>query len=51
MSINVITSGPNHSVDSIEHIQPSMLVEIILSGGSIHASLSPEMEHYERHTI
>ena len=48
MSIIVITSGPNDSNDSVEHMQPSMLIEVILSGGSIHASSSPEMEYYER---
>ena len=51
MSIIVIALGPNHSVDSIERIQPSMLIEVILSGGSIHASSSPEMENFERNTI
>ena len=44
MSIIVIASGPNDSDDSIERMQPSMLIEVILSGGSIHASSSPEME-------
>ena len=47
MSIIVIESGPNHQDDSIEHMQPSMLIEVILSGGSIHASSSPEMEHFK----
>ena len=39
----VIASGPNHSDDSIEHKQPSMLIEVILSGGSIHVSSSPDI--------
>ena len=51
MSIIVIASGPNHPDDSIEYMQTSMLIEVILSGGSIHASSSPEMEHFERNTI
>ena len=51
MSIIVIASGPNDSDDSIERMQPSMLIEVILSGGSIHASSSPEMEYFERNTI
>ena len=51
MSIIVIAFGPNHSDDSVERIQPSMLIEVILSGGSIHASSSPELEHFERNTI
>ena len=51
MSIIVIASGSNHSDDSIERMQPSMLIEVILSGGSIPASSSPEMEYFERNTI
>ena len=51
LSIIVKVSGQNHSDDSIERIQPSMLIEVILSGGSIHASSSLEMEHFERNTI
>ena len=51
MSIIVIASGPNHSDDSIERIQPSMLIEVLLSGGLIHSSSSPEIEHFERNTI
>ena len=44
ISIIVIASRPNHSDNSIERIQPSMLIEVNLSGGSIHASSSPEKE-------
>ena len=44
MSIIVIASGPNDSDVSIERMQPSMLIKVILSGYSIHASSSPEME-------
>ena len=51
MSVIVIASGPNHSDDSIECMQPSMLIEVILSGGWIHASSSPEMEYFQRNTI
>ena len=51
MSIIVIASGQNDSDDSIERMQPSMLIEVILSGSSIHASSSPEMEYFERNTI
>ena len=51
MSIIVIASGPNNSGDSIERMQPSMLIEVILDGGSINASSSPEMEYFERNTI
>ena len=47
----VIASGPNDSDDSIERMQPSMLIEVILSGGSIHACSSPVMEYFERNTI
>ena len=51
MSIIVIASGPNDSDNSIERIQPSMLIEVVLRGDSIHASSSPEMEYFERNTI
>ena len=51
MSIIVIAYGPNHSDDSIERGQPSRLIKVILSVGSIHASPSPEMEYFERNTI
>ena len=51
MIIIVIASGPNDSDDSIERMQHSMLNEVILSEGSIHASSSPEMEYFERNTI
>ena len=51
MSIIVIASGPNGSDDSIERMQPSMLIEVILNGGSIHAISSSEMEYFERNTI
>ena len=51
MSIIVIASGPNDSDDSIERMHPSMLIEVILSGGLIHGSSSPEMEYFERNTI
>ena len=51
MSIIVIASGPNDSDNSNERMQPSMLSEVVLSGGSIHASSSPEMEYFERNTI
>ena len=47
MSIIVIASGPNDSDNSIERMQPSMLIEVVL----IHASSSPEMEYFERNTI
>ena len=47
MSIIVKASGPNDSDNSIERMQPSMLIEVVLSGGSIHASSSPEMEYFE----
>ena len=46
MSIIVIASGPNDSDNSIERMQPSMLIEVVLSVGSIHASSSPEMEYF-----
>ena len=32
-------------------MQPSLLIEVILSGGLIHASPSPETEYFERNTI
>ena len=51
MSIIVKASGPNDSDNSSERMQPSMLIEVVLSGGSIHASPSPEMEYFERNTI
>ena len=51
MSRIVIVQRLNHSDDSIEHKQPSMLIEVILIEGSIHASSSLEMEHFERNTI
>ena len=51
MSIIVIASGPNDSDNSNERMQPSMLSEVVLSGGSIYASSSPEMEYFERNTI
>ena len=35
MSIIVIASGPNDSDNSNERMQPSMLSEVVLSGGSI----------------
>ena len=46
MSIILIASGPNDSDNSIERMQPSMLIEVVL----IHASSSPEMEYFERNT-
>ena len=45
MSIIVKASGQNDSDDSIVCMQLSMLIEVILSGGSIHASSSPKMEY------
>ena len=41
MSIIVIASGPNDSDNSNERMQPSMLIEVVLSGGSIHAAHLP----------
>ena len=49
--VTCIASGTNNSDDSIERMQPSMLIEVILNGVSIHASSSPEMEYFERNTI
>ena len=39
MSIIVIASGPNDSDNSIERMQPSMLIEVVLAIQSMQAHL------------